>query len=511
MLRKDLSLSSQAQEVMFSRILLIEDEEAHSYLIMRAMKHLAGSVELAATVADGIERIEKDSFDLVISDLNLPDSKPGLSIKRIIDVAGTVPVIVLTSSRRLNDAVEAMKFGARDFLVKEFDSSFQEVLTLALSRLFATVQLEREKSRLQRETSILRVAVENSADAMAIVDRDGRVEYANKAFHSFLRRCGADDFSHIANLFTDAIVGHESTRDAVLAKLQSLEAGAVWQNELLFHKERNVAFDFSLSGIPVDDSDRQEPCVAWLRDISEQKRREKFQREILSTTSHDLKGPLGSISLSAELIQDMTEKEERTHQLALRIESSARGAINLIDEFLSARRIQEGTFVLRPEKQALLPVVKTVVEEYGSLAAPKNISVQIDVGADIEGTVDNLGFTRVVGNLLTNALKFTDKGGEVFIRARTVPTGIEIDVADTGSGMEAGEITKIFERFSRLEKHQAIAGSGIGLFVVKSLVAAHGGPVEVTSKPGQGTTFTLCFPAEPPVDARGELISLDFE
>ena len=495
---------------MFEKILLIEDEEAHVFLIERALKKLGSMIDTAGSVAAGITLLAEQQYDLVISDLNLPDSTAGLSIKRVIEAAAATPVIVLTSSRLLSDAVEAMQYGARDFLVKDFDSSFQEVLTLALSRLYTTAELAREKIRLQQEMAILRVAIENSTDAMAIVNRKAEVLYTNKTFVEFSRRCAAENDMELNAIFTEAVVRAPALKETVLSRIATLPAGAHWSTELQLAEHRDAAFDFTVSIIPGASPEQTAASVIWIRDISEQKRREDFQRKILSTTSHDLKGPLAAISLSAELISEMTETEEKPHQLAIRILSSARGAINLIDEFLSAGRIQEGNFILKPERQAIEPLLVAIKKDYGSLAVPRAITLTLDVAPDTSGTVDAMGFTRTIGNLLTNALKFTDKNGTVTISARSTAEDLVVSVQDTGSGMEPAEVLKIFERFGRLERHREVDGTGIGLFVVKSIVTAHGGQIEVTSKPDEGTIFQLNFPHAPPVNERGELISLDF-
>jgi signal transduction histidine kinase len=123
---------------------------------------------------------------------------------------------------------------------------------------------------------------------------------------------------------------------------------------------------------------------------------------------------------------------------------------------------------------------------------------------------DKIGVARVLGNLLSNAFKFTRKGGRVTVRLSFVHDELHLEVEDTGSGIEPSDVQKIFERFSRLDQHNEIAGTGLGLFVVKSIVNAHGGKIDVTSKPGEGTKFDIALPARPPVNERGELISLDF-
>jgi signal transduction histidine kinase len=129
---------------------------------------------------------------------------------------------------------------------------------------------------------------------------------------------------------------------------------------------------------------------------------------------------------------------------------------------------------------------------------------------DLEASVDALAVERVVSNLLSNGMKFTPRGGSVTVTARSSLGGVHLSVCDTGAGMEPAEAQALFQRYSRLEKHAHVAGTGLGLFIVKSVVSAHGGSVEVTSAIGAGTTFDLYFPDDPPVNARGEVLCLNF-
>jgi signal transduction histidine kinase len=207
----------------------------------------------------------------------------------------------------------------------------------------------------------------------------------------------------------------------------------------------------------------------------------------------------------------LLKDNQKGKELALRIGSSAQGAINLIDEFLSARRIQEGTLILKPAAHDICALVREAATDFETIAAARTISLEVEqMPTPIPAQVDRLGFIRVISNLLSNAIKFTQKGGKVSLGAWQVGDEFHVRVSDTGSGMEPSEVNSLFERFARLEKHREVAGSGLGLFVVRSIVTAHGGRISVTSRVGEGTTFELTFPKHPPVNDRGELFSLGF-
>lgn len=510
-------MSSSAE--LFQNVLLVEDDSSHALLIERALKDFVSTVTHAADLPSALAQIPALQPDLIITDLHMPGTAGALGahrldhVRKFLAVPGSPPVIVLTSSTSLDDAVEAMRVGARDFIVKNFEGDFKAVIGMSLSRLTAALLLEQEKLRLQRETAALRTAIESSKDAFGIIDAQGSVVYCNRSFTAFLDYCGGSG-EGVWRIFAPRLERQASVREAFERSLQTSTLGTVFHTELTFADAKGVAFDLSLSGISQSEGESHPmQSVVWIKDISDQKRREKFQREILSTTTHDLKGPLGAILISTELLTDNLAAPEASKQreLVLRIASSAQGAVNLIDEFLSARRIQEGNFVLRPSAQDINALVEESVETNRPVALSRKINLHFEPSRDdMRATVDRMGVIRVVGNLLSNALKFTPKGGAVTVRTFGDSDEIHIQVIDTGSGLEPSEVQRIFERFGRLDKHQGISGTGIGLFVVKSIVTAHGGKVEVSSKVGSGSTFDIALPRQAPVNEHGELYCLDF-
>ena len=497
---------------MFQRIVLVEDDPSHAIIIKRGLKQYCETLEHYMTAREGIAAVEAQVPDLIITDLNLPDMSELEAVSGLVKVAGSVPVLVLTSSTSLASAVEAMKLGAGDYIVKNFDGDFSEVVGLALSRAYAAELLKAEQRRLEREMKTLRVAIEDSDDALALVDREGEIHYANASFWALFEECYGARSAQLCDMFSDRVKDGNSIGARAKKALSELTDGGSWSKEIEIPGESSLFFDVALSGMSVEGAEVQDysRIVVWARDITGQKRRERFQREILSTTTHDLKGPLGAISLSSNLLQQITAEGEKVYDISLRIGSAARGAIDLIDEFLSARRIQEGSFILRPVASSLTRLTEEGVDEYQSVAAAKGVALTFQSEGYGDLQIDQLGYKRVLSNLLSNAIKFTASEGAVKVSVQTLDESVVLRVADEGTGMDPSSVKSIFERFSRLSQHDAVTGTGLGLFVVKSVVEAHGGSIEVESQPGVGTTFEVVFPKEPPVDERGQLISLAF-
>ncbi len=496
------------QGVLFANVLLVEDEPAHALLIERGVRSLVGALVTRTTVAKAREAISSDTFDLIISDLNLPDLRSEEAVRAIREVAPRVPLLVLTSSSTLGDGIAAMRAGASDFLVKNFDASFREVLQLVLSRLRGVLDAERERAQVTRDRDLLREAIENSNDGLAVAFRDGQVRYCNSGFHNFLSSFGVAGLS-LLDISPESVVRGEEVLQKLREQIRDLEAGAIWTTELVHARDDEVAFDISIFASRDGSSDR--PLVLWIRDIRERKRRERFQREILSTTTHDLKGPLGAISVSCDVLLESPSADERSHALLERISTAASGAIHLIEECLSMRRIEEGAFVMHPVLNEMAPVIERVVESFALTAKTRSVALSVEWEERyVMGCIDPLGCERVISNLLSNAIKFSQKGGEVVLRIARRAGGVVITVRDKGSGMEPSEAQGLFHRYARLSSHSRVAGSGLGLFIVKCIVSAHGGAIDVTSAVGKGTTFDVFFPDRPPCNERGEILCLDF-
>jgi len=485
---------------LFQQVLLIEDDPAHMLLLKRALDSIADEIVAVTSLNAAFTALAGASFDLIITDLKLPDSEGVSHVRTLSEKAPESALVVITSSTRLEDAVLAMKSGAKDFLLKDFQGDFEESLRIALSRVFATMQLERERTKLQ-------TAVENTDDALAVVSPEGQIQYGNSAFKEFQRVCGNGSGNFLSLFTSDRIDRGEKIAESIKEQLASLQAEEVWTSQFKLGAETgDLWFEMSASGIRNALSSRE--IIVWIRDISEQKHREKFQREMLSTTTHDLKGPLGAVLTGIELLQDQLKGQDKAQALLIRVESATRGVVNLIDEFLSARRIEEGNLVLHPVEVNLTELLHKVCDTYQSIAQSRKITFTINAADEIVAMVDPLSLERILGNLISNAFKFTGPGGAISVGLDQSASEVTFSVEDSGSGMEPAEVKRIFERFSRLDRHQQLSGTGLGLFVVKSLVSAHGGGIEVASKLGAGSRISVNLPRNPPVSERGELFCL---
>lgn len=497
----------------FSNVLLVEDDPGHAALITRALKGLADEVVHARNGAEAIELLESELAEVVFCDLHLPDISGSEVIAKIKKMRPGLPIIVVTSSSNLDDAVKAMREGAWDYLVKNFSEQLKPQIAITLRRAAERKQQMLREVSMRKQMDAFSVAAFAAQDGLAILGEGGAVVFANEAFHNFcqLLKQGGEE----TNVIDLVAARNYSVARALHNTLHSQSAGTLWSSELEIAlrddqgKEHLSYFELQLSGVsPGGGREGGELLnaltrfwyrVLWVRDITRRKEQERFQRDLLSTTTHDLKGPLGAILTSAELLSEPHfDPDSKALDLLTRIASCARSSINLIDELLSARRIQDGVLVVRPRWLDLEELASDLVLDYEPVAKTKAIALTAKTAEpNLAVYADKLGLERVLGNLVNNALKFTQRAGKVHIHAERVGSETRISVSDTGPGIEPRMRHRLFERFARAERDSEIKGTGIGLFVTKNIVEAHNGRIEVKSELGCGTTFIVTLPDGP--------------
>jgi signal transduction histidine kinase len=223
-----------------------------------------------------------------------------------------------------------------------------------------------------------------------------------------------------------------------------------------------------------------------------------FKDHILEITSHDLRSPLSVIMNSVELLLDEPALPEEVAYLGRHIEASSRRMLQLIEQLLDLARLESGQFELELQPVQLSRVARQAAELAQTVAAAKRIAIEVVVGPDealLEG--DPIKLFQVMSNLLSNATKFTPPGGSICLSVAAAPGGMQVSVADTGLGIPAEALPRLFEKFQQVHRRGTAgeAGSGLGLAIVRQLVELHGGSITVQSTPGQGSTFNVFFPA----------------
>jgi signal transduction histidine kinase len=212
--------------------------------------------------------------------------------------------------------------------------------------------------------------------------------------------------------------------------------------------------------------------------------------------SHELRTPLNAIIGYQSLLKEGIDGPLSDAQLAHlnRIRASADHLLSLIDEVLTFSRVEAGKEVVQREDVSLRSVIDQAITMITPLAEVKGLTVHVE-GDDPQLFTDGGKVRQILLNLLSNAIKFTDSG-EVVIRSRAYEKTVEVSVADTGIGIAAENLERIFDPFWQVEQRSTrkVGGTGLGLSVSRTLAQLVGGDIRVESEPGKGSTFTLTLP-----------------
>ena len=266
--------------------------------------------------------------------------------------------------------------------------------------------------------------------------------------------------------------------------------------------------------VAMEDAAQRDQDLAKVRDEithKEEMRRlretNEFKTHLLNTTAHELNTPLTPVRLQLHLLQSgaLGPLAERQKKALSILDRNAARLSFLVNDILDVARLESGRMEVNRTPQRLGALLSDSIESYEETARRVGVQLQLDASADAVVDVDGDRITQVLYNLVGNALKFTPDGGRVVVRTRMDDGQAIIEVQDDGPGLTADQIGRLFQPFSRVHDTQqsTVAGTGLGLYICKGIVDAHGGAVEAISPgPGRGCTFRVTLPLaqEAPVE-----------
>jgi two-component system, OmpR family, phosphate regulon sensor histidine kinase PhoR len=260
----------------------------------------------------------------------------------------------------------------------------------------------------------------------------------------------------------------------------------------------------TLRAFPLADRGPTGRTVVTLSDITQRRRLEVLRRDFVANASHELKTPVAALRALAETLESALPDDPETAQgFVLRIGREAERLDALVRDLLDLSRVERGALAAEPID--LVGLVKEVAESHADRAEERRIRLRTELvpGASARGDRAHLGL--MLSNLVDNALRYTAARGTVRIRLDAIDDKVMLQVADTGEGIPANELPRIFERFYRVDKARArrTGGTGLGLAIVRHVAESHGGTVTVESKVGKGTTFTITLPVGGPSTTAG--------
>ena len=240
---------------------------------------------------------------------------------------------------------------------------------------------------------------------------------------------------------------------------------------------------------------RRELEAARARDLQREQEVSRARKEAVEVVSHDLRSPLTAIIFASEMLRDApVERPAKEATLIRTMFTSAHSMYQMINNLLDHAKIESGSLELNRQRVDVRTLVDRVDSRFQLVAARKQVGLVNDVAAGaLNAEIDEVRIEQVLSNLIGNALKFTQAGGEVRISSDVSDDAVELHVSDTGMGMTAEQAARTFDRYWQA-KETASLGSGLGLAISKAIVDAHHGRISVRSRPGEGSVFSVRLP-----------------
>jgi signal transduction histidine kinase len=482
-------------------ILVVDDEKVIRDGCALILKSEGYRVKAAANGQEALEMMAAEPVNAVLCDLKMPV----MGALEVLDAARArypeVPIIIITGHGTVDDAVECMKKGAYDFVTKPFRVDH---LTLAVRRALEKQRLEREARRLQEEQAknLYSLALEQSrmhtivncmADGLMVTNRDGEVVLCNAALMQLLGRQEAPASPQpLTALFNDPDLE---------AAIQDLLAGAASQPGKCISQElsRGRVHLRALSAAFHGPEQEVLGTVTVFHDITSFKELDEMKDDFVRMVSHELRSPLAAIKQQHAVIIDGLAGDlgDKQRELLTRAQAKIQGLLDLINDLLDIARMEAGHRHLEQVPLNLGETLTEVVELLRARAQDQKVALHLDLPPAVPLIrADQRSMEEVFTNLVTNAINYSPGGGDVRVACRARSNYLEVTVKDQGVGIPEEELPKIFDKFYRVKdpKTRQVIGTGLGLSLVKTLVEAHRGVVEVESQPGVGTTFRLLFP-----------------
>ncbi|HEY4706071.1 MAG TPA: ATP-binding protein [Thermodesulfobacteriota bacterium] len=337
------------------------------------------------------------------------------------------------------------------------------------------------------KTLILETIAREMRSGVLVLDKGGEALYANPSFlKSFLVHGG------IEGKPVTGIIKNESLLKKINAFLEK-RRGSPENVEI---SERSKSFNVRL--VPIKEK-ADFSLLLFLQDITEEKRLETIKKDFVANVSHELRTPLASIKGYSETLLDGGMDDRETLREFLRvIDRHSTRMSRLIDDLLTLSRLESHQMTIVSAPVDLKELVHAIMTGFEKQARDKDITLSSTIP---EGLLKALGdhdrLEQVLVNLLDNAIKYTHSGGSVTVTVHKDRNDIRVDVKDTGIGIPADDIPRIFERFYRVDKARSreLGGTGLGLAIVKHIIQGHNGKLSVKSTPGAGSTFSFSIKA----------------
>jgi PAS domain S-box-containing protein len=488
-------------------ILFVEDDKVDQMAFERFVRQHGFSYRyiLCDSISASEKSLSENTFDVAVVDYLITDGTGLELVEKLKDI----PVIFVTGQGDQNIAVQAMKAGVYDYLVKDQNRNYLEMLPITIDNAINHKKDRDKLAAVEKEVEKLMWAVSKTDNSLVIATEDGKIEWVNEGFE----RLTGYILAEIIGSFGDTVVkdnlsGLNPASEYFKEMMSTLKS--VSYESKNYSKTGNEYWVFTTI-TPILDADGSiKKIIAVDSEITARKIAEfqmmeakqealklaKIKEEFLANMSHEIRTPMNAIVGMAQLISE-TELNEKQKKYIDSIRFASDNLLALINDVLDLSKLEAEKIDFEKIPFSIKEVIEKLVEIMRHKIDEKGLSIELIVDAKLPEVLigDPFRLNQIIMNLLSNSVKFTKKGGikiELTIENETEKdVNIRFDVTDTGIGISKENITKVFEHFTQAESEitRKYGGTGLGLTIVKKLVESQNGAINVESELGKGTRF----------------------
>jgi PAS domain S-box-containing protein len=497
-----------------ARVLIVDDRPDDARTLATVLAQPDYEIVTAHSGPEALKRVLDGDFAVILLDVLMP-GMDGFDVASVIkqrDRSRDTPIIFLTAAGQdVGVIYRAYSVGAVDYLSKPLDAAIVRAKVGIFVELFRKdrrireqAERLREADRRQRELELAELRLLSEGRYRSLLemipasvwtsDPEGTITYCNNRWRGLtgLRL----DNGH-ARSWTEAV--HPADVERATAEWATArESGHDYTTELRLRRPGGGTARWHLGHVIADRAPDGaiRGWVAMFTDCEELKQAVEARDEFMSIASHELRTPLSTLMLQLEMFERTLSRAGIDEGTAKRLESAYRQTQRLdrlVGDLLDVSRISAGRLVLEHEELDLAELVRSCVERLSEHALRSGSPLECHADAGVRARCDRVRMEQVVTNLLSNAVKY-GAGKPIVVDVAAESTRASIRVRDSGIGIEPRALPRIFERFERAVSGRKYGGLGIGLYITRQIVEAHGGSIDVSSRVGEGSEFTVRLP-----------------
>jgi len=473
------------------RVLVVDDEEGMREGMRRVLERSAYHVDLAENGEEAIKLLKANAYDLALIDLKMPGID-GFEVTRYInETLGRQTVIVIVSAlATVEAAMEVTRQGAFDFLVKPFvPKDLKQVVQRAVSQRRLILEREKYLTELASERNLSHQLINSMYEGVVVLNINREPVLMNPKAENFL----SVRYQPLLTL-QELALSEETLRniDDILESESS-------QNEAKIRWERVGDRMLEIRVNPYLRDGQNAGVIVILDDVTRQWQAEQDKIRFISMVAHELKSPIAAIINYINIILSgmFDDQVEKIHEMMERSKIRGEALLDLIRDLLFLNQSEAGKVEKSIERLELKAILRDQLEFFQAQADRTGVNLSLEASdGEYPVRLDRKDLDRITMNLISNGIKYNRQGGILSLIMQQDDESVVVKVRDTGIGMSEEEMKGLFAEFYRVKNPHTsgIPGTGLGLATVKRIINEYNGTIQVDSRLGKGSTFTVTLP-----------------